>query len=123
MDRRGDTQLPGGAVPAAQNSGNSATVVMFTRSVPATQEDRIVCEHVRKTGPRKWSKIAGNLPGRIGKQCRERSLPPLDHLAEPAGPTAAANRLSPAATPSHACPKACHAHGSRLRDLAVRGRH
>lgn len=36
------------------------------------EEDRIVCEHVRKTGPRKWSKIAANLPGRIGKQCRER---------------------------------------------------
>jgi len=31
-----------------------------------------VCEHVQKTGPRKWSKIAANLPGRIGKQCRER---------------------------------------------------
>merc|ERR1711861_78868 len=36
------------------------------------EEDRIVCEHVRKSGPRKWSKIAANLPGRIGKQCRER---------------------------------------------------
>merc|ERR1711981_945888 len=36
------------------------------------EEDRIVCEHVRKLGPRKWSKIASNLPGRIGKQCRER---------------------------------------------------
>jgi len=36
------------------------------------EEDRIVCEHVRKNGPRKWSKIAANLPGRIGKQCRER---------------------------------------------------
>lgn len=36
------------------------------------EEDRVVCEHVRKTGPRKWSKIAANLPGRIGKQCRER---------------------------------------------------
>jgi len=36
------------------------------------EEDRIVCEHVRKLGPRKWSKIAANLPGRIGKQCRER---------------------------------------------------
>lgn len=31
-----------------------------------------MCEHVLKTGPRKWSKIAANLPGRIGKQCRER---------------------------------------------------
>lgn len=36
------------------------------------EEDRIVCEHVKKLGPRKWSKIAANLPGRIGKQCRER---------------------------------------------------
>jgi len=36
-----------------------------------------VCDHVRKTGPRKWSKIAGNLPGRIGKQCRERCTPPM----------------------------------------------
>merc|ERR1711988_17459 len=38
------------------------------------EEDRIVCEHVRKLGPRKWSKIADNLPGRIGKRCRERWL-------------------------------------------------
>jgi myb proto-oncogene protein len=25
-----------------------------------------------KLGPRKWSQIAQHLPGRIGKQCRER---------------------------------------------------
>merc|ERR1711896_89143 len=36
------------------------------------EEDRIVCDHVRLLGPRKWSKIASYLPGRIGKQCRER---------------------------------------------------
>lgn len=39
---------------------------------PTSQEDRIVCDHVAQLGPRKWSKIASYLPGRIGKQCRER---------------------------------------------------
>jgi hypothetical protein len=36
------------------------------------EEDRAVNEHVRRYGPAKWSKIADALPGRIGKQCRER---------------------------------------------------
>lgn len=36
------------------------------------KEDRAVEEHVRLHGTSKWSKIAGVLPGRIGKQCRER---------------------------------------------------
>jgi len=31
-----------------------------------------VCDHVHQLGPCKWSKIASFLPGRIGKQCRER---------------------------------------------------
>lgn len=38
----------------------------------SAEEDRIVCEHVTLLGPCKWSKIASYLPGRIGKQCRER---------------------------------------------------
>lgn len=36
------------------------------------EEDQIVRQHVNTYGPRKWSKIASHLPGRIGKQCRER---------------------------------------------------
>lgn len=36
------------------------------------QEDAKVIELVQKHGPKKWSLIAANLPGRIGKQCRER---------------------------------------------------
>ncbi len=35
-------------------------------------EDAKVIELVEKLGPKKWSVIAGYLPGRIGKQCRER---------------------------------------------------
>lgn len=36
------------------------------------QEDEIIIELVNKYGPKKWSTIAQHLPGRIGKQCRER---------------------------------------------------
>ncbi|KAL3939829.1 MAG: hypothetical protein SGARI_001226 [Bacillariaceae sp.] len=36
------------------------------------EEDRKVVELVKKYGAKKWSLIASNLPGRIGKQCRER---------------------------------------------------
>ncbi|CAA0838367.1 Myb-related protein 3R-1 [Striga hermonthica] len=36
------------------------------------EEDEIIIEMVKRYGPKKWSTIAQHLPGRIGKQCRER---------------------------------------------------
>ncbi|KAE8723310.1 putative Acyl-CoA thioesterase [Hibiscus syriacus] len=36
------------------------------------EEDDIIFELVGKQGKKKWSEIAKDLPGRIGKQCRER---------------------------------------------------
>ena len=36
------------------------------------EEDDTVMQLVHKHGPKKWSLIASFLPGRIGKQCRER---------------------------------------------------
>ncbi|XP_015573142.1 transcription factor MYB3R-1 isoform X2 [Ricinus communis] len=36
------------------------------------EEDETIIELVNKYGPKKWSTIAQHLPGRIGKQCRER---------------------------------------------------
>uniref|UniRef100_A0A453FWL6 Uncharacterized protein n=1 Tax=Aegilops tauschii subsp. strangulata TaxID=200361 RepID=A0A453FWL6_AEGTS len=40
---------------------------------PWTQEeDDKIIDLVKKYGPTKWSVIARSLPGRIGKQCRER---------------------------------------------------
>ncbi|XP_008800072.2 transcription factor MYB3R-1-like [Phoenix dactylifera] len=36
------------------------------------EEDEKIIEMVNKYGPKKWSTIAQALPGRIGKQCRER---------------------------------------------------
>jgi len=37
-----------------------------------SDEDQKVMELVKEYGAKKWSLIASNLPGRIGKQCRER---------------------------------------------------
>ncbi|XP_074276514.1 transcription factor MYB3R-1 [Silene latifolia] len=36
------------------------------------EEDEIIVQLVKKYGPKKWSTISQHLPGRIGKQCRER---------------------------------------------------
>lgn len=36
------------------------------------EEDQKVIDMVHKYGPKNWSLIANHLPGRIGKQCRER---------------------------------------------------
>ncbi len=36
------------------------------------QEDEMVVKLVEKYGPKRWSLIASQLKGRIGKQCRER---------------------------------------------------
>ncbi|KAL3829634.1 hypothetical protein ACJIZ3_018436 [Penstemon smallii] len=42
------------------------------------EEDDVIIEFVGKQGNRKWSQIARHLPGRIGKQCRERWYNHLD---------------------------------------------
>ncbi|KAL6536261.1 hypothetical protein OROGR_012833 [Orobanche gracilis] len=36
------------------------------------EEDEMIIEMVKTYGPKKWSTISQHLPGRIGKQCRER---------------------------------------------------
>ena len=36
------------------------------------EEDKLLVDLVRESGPKGWTKIAQQLPGRIGKQCRER---------------------------------------------------
>ncbi|KAJ7962331.1 MYB family protein [Quillaja saponaria] len=38
----------------------------------AKEEDNLIIKLVEKQGNKKWSEIAKSLPGRIGKQCRER---------------------------------------------------
>ncbi len=44
----------------------------LTKGPWTLKEDEMVLDLVAKHGPKKWSVIASFLPGRIGKQCRER---------------------------------------------------
>lgn len=41
-------------------------------------EDMIIIKFVSEHGPKSWTKLANLLPGRVGKQCRERWLNHLD---------------------------------------------
>ena len=42
------------------------------------EEDQLLRDLVGQYGAKKWSQIAGHIPGRAGKQCRERWLNHLD---------------------------------------------
>lgn len=42
------------------------------------EEDKLLVELVGKLGSKQWSQVAKHLPGRIGKQCRERYHNHLD---------------------------------------------
>lgn len=42
------------------------------------QEDELLCNLVKRGGPKRWSKVAGHIPGRNAKQCRERWVNHLD---------------------------------------------
>jgi len=54
------------------------TKQMAVKGPWAQEEDDVVTSLVGQYGPRRWSLIASNLPGRTGKQCRERWHNQLD---------------------------------------------
>ncbi|KAG6531627.1 hypothetical protein ZIOFF_005443 [Zingiber officinale] len=65
--------------PARNNSSGSyngtasaATANVIVKGQWTAEEDRMLVRLVKQHGVRKWSHIAKNLVGRIGKQCRER---------------------------------------------------
>lgn len=57
---------------ADQCQNRYARMVEAVKGPWTEEEDRKVVELVQKLGAKQWSKIASHLPGRIGKQCRER---------------------------------------------------
>jgi hypothetical protein len=70
---------------AMPNSASSAGDVkeceprkMTVKGPWTKEEDDVVIRLVGQYGPRRWSLIASNLPGRTGKQCRERWHNQLD---------------------------------------------
>lgn len=64
MDKRGAFETIPLLSPC--NIYNTLSLLVFS------QEDDLIIEMVKKLGNTKWSLIAKALPGRIGKQCRER---------------------------------------------------
>ena len=58
---------------AWENQSPDQTKLRFLRKKPwSEEEDHLVKTLVEKYGPQRWSFIARFVPGRMGKQCRER---------------------------------------------------
>jgi len=71
IQRRGDgnTSTEDGALATMQDNNERYGVVKI---VWTAEEDQQLLQLVHELGPRRWSAIAAQLPGRVGKQCRER---------------------------------------------------
>jgi len=68
---KGET-MKGGSDDGAEGAENAEDEQELVKRPWSKDEDEIVIELVQRYGPKKWSQIAAQLPGRIGKQCRER---------------------------------------------------
>lgn len=66
------TRLPGRSEVQCLHRWQKVLKPTLVKGPWTADEDRKVVELVAKYGAKKWSLIASNLPGRIGKQCRER---------------------------------------------------
>jgi len=67
------TYLPQYSYNSSSNSGLSNNTTVLLHKGPWTpEEDALVKTLVATHGPKKWSLISLSLPGRVGKQCRER---------------------------------------------------
>jgi len=58
--------------PGSAGAGQAPHTTSMTKRPWTPNEDQIVRSHVQKFGPRGWAGLAKTLPGRKGKQCRER---------------------------------------------------
>jgi hypothetical protein len=46
----------------------------LTKGSWTREEDQIIIDFVKENGSKRWQKVSTLLPGRIGKQCRERRV-------------------------------------------------
>jgi hypothetical protein len=72
---KGET-VKGGSDDGPEGAENAEDEQELVKRPWSKDEDEIVIELVQRYGPKKWSQIAAQLPGRIGKQCRERCSDP-----------------------------------------------
>ena len=71
-----DVDLDELAAQQAEGKGHGVVKRAWT-----VDEDDSLLQLVQEHGPRRWSVIASQLPGRVGKQCRERCPPPPHPLS------------------------------------------
>lgn len=71
-------RFPGKTVQQVSERWSKVVNPSLVKGSWTRQEDEIIIEFVKKHGFKNWTKLAQILPGRIGKQCRERWRNHLD---------------------------------------------
>lgn len=72
------SQLPGRTDVQCLHRWQKVLNPELTKGPWSAEEDARLVHFVNQFGPRSWSKISSHMPGRIGKQCRERWFNHLD---------------------------------------------
>jgi hypothetical protein len=65
-------QFPGKTVHQVVDRWEKVVDPSLVKGSWTREEDEVICKWVATHGPSSWTKLAEGLPGRIGKQCRER---------------------------------------------------
>lgn len=71
-------QFPNKSQQQVMERWNKVLDPELTKGSWTGQEDQIIIQFVAQYGKKSWTKLAEKLPGRIGKQCRERWINHLD---------------------------------------------
>jgi hypothetical protein len=66
------SQFPGKTVHQVVDRWEKVVNPSLVKGSWTREEDELICNWVATHGPTSWTKLAEGLPGRIGKQCRER---------------------------------------------------
>ena len=61
------------------SSDDGSTQQSVVKGAWSAEEDALLLKAIEANGTRKWSVLASHLPGRTGKQCRERWHNQLDN--------------------------------------------
>ena len=71
-------EFPGKTAQQVADRWNKVLNPSLVKGSWTPSEDDMIVRWVRENGPKNWSALAQKLPGRLGKQCRERWVNSLD---------------------------------------------
>lgn len=84
------------------SSDDGSTQQSVVKGAWSAEEDALLLKAIEANGARKWSVLASHLPGRTGKQCRERWHNQLNPDVSKSPWTEDEDRASPASPPGPA---------------------